>query len=213
MRGSSSVGALEHAGTIAFDGPGASGFKTVTVSGDYVGNGGQWIFNRALGDDTSPGDQLVINGNSSGTASVSVRQCRRCRCTDAGGHPPDHRWRPVRCTVHACRARAVAGAYDYFLFKGGVSTPDDGNWYLRSEYVPPVDPPEPPEPPIDPPQPPEPPVDPPSPPEPPADPPLPPEPPIDPAAPTGGTPGTGGLPGQPQRRAGHVPAQPARPRR
>ena len=48
-------------------------FKTVTVSGDYVGNGGQWIFNRALGDDTSLGDQLVINGNSSGTASVSVR--------------------------------------------------------------------------------------------------------------------------------------------
>jgi autotransporter family porin len=32
----------------------------------------------------------------------------------------------------ACRG-AVAGAYDYFPFKGGVSTPDDGNWYLRSE--------------------------------------------------------------------------------
>ena len=73
VRASSSVGALEHAGTIAFDAPAADGFKTVTVSGDYVGNGGQWIFNRALGDDTSLGDQLVINGNSSGTASVSVR--------------------------------------------------------------------------------------------------------------------------------------------
>ena len=56
----------------------AGDFKTVTVSGDYVGNGGQWIFNRALGDDTSLGDQLVINGNSSGTASVSAQ------CSGAG---------------------------------------------------------------------------------------------------------------------------------
>ncbi|UUS15741.1 autotransporter outer membrane beta-barrel domain-containing protein [Stenotrophomonas sp. CD2] len=179
VRDSSSVGALEHAGTIAFDAPAAGGFKTVTVSGDYVGNGGQWIFNRALGDDTSAGDQLVINGNSSGTASVSVRNAGGAGALTQEG---------IRLITVAgqsdaqfsLQGRAVAGAYDYFLFKGGVSTPDDGNWYLRSEYVPPVDPPEPP---VDPPQPPEPPVDPPAPPEPPIDPPLPPEPPIDPPRP------------------------------
>ena len=169
VRASSSVGALEHAGTIAFDAPAADGFKTVTVSGDYVGNGGQWIFNRALGDDTSLGDQLVINGNSSGTANVSVRNAGGAGALTQEG---------IRLITVAgqsdaqftLQGRAVAGAYDYFLFKGGVSTPDDGNWYLRSEYVPPVDPPEPP-------------VDPPSPPEPPIDPPLPPEPPIDPPRP------------------------------
>lgn len=188
VRANSSVGALEHTGTIAFDAP-AAGFKTVTVSGDYVGNGGQWIFNRALGDDTSLGDQLVINGNSSGTASVQVRNAGGAGALTQEG---------IRLITVAgqsdaqfsLQGRAVAGAYDYFLFKGGVSTPDDGNWYLRSEYVPPVDPPEPPvdppqppEPPIDPPSPPEPPVDPPSPPGPPIDPPLPPEPPIDPPRP------------------------------
>ncbi|MEL4073562.1 autotransporter outer membrane beta-barrel domain-containing protein, partial [Ochrobactrum sp. GPK 3] len=27
----------------------------------------------------------------------------------------------------------VAGAYAYTLNKGGKSTPNDGNWYLRSE--------------------------------------------------------------------------------
>ncbi|MBH1528230.1 autotransporter outer membrane beta-barrel domain-containing protein [Stenotrophomonas maltophilia] len=182
VRASSSVGTLEHAGTIAFDAPAADGFKTVTVSGDYVGNGGHWIFNRALGDDTSLGDQLVINGNSSGTASVSVRNAGGAGALTQEG---------IRLITVAgqsdaqfsLQGRAVAGAYDYFLFKGGVSTPDDGNWYLRSEYVPPVDPPQPPDPPIDPPQPPEPPVDPPSPPGPPIDPPLPPEPPIDPPRP------------------------------
>jgi autotransporter family porin len=114
-------------------------FKTVTVSGDYVGNGGQWIFNRALGDDTSLGDQLVINGNSSGTASVSVRNAGGAGALTQEG---------IRLITVAgqsdaqfsLQGRAVAGAYDYFLFKGGVSTPDDGNWYLRSEYVPPVEP-------------------------------------------------------------------------
>nr|WP_312453514.1 autotransporter outer membrane beta-barrel domain-containing protein [Stenotrophomonas pavanii] len=179
VRASSSVGALDHAGTIAFDAPTAGDFKTVTVSGDYVGNGGQWIFNRALGDDTSLGDQLVINGNSSGTASVTVH--------NAGGTGALTQEGIRLITVagqsdaqFSLQGRAVAGAYDYFLFKGGVSTPDDGNWYLRSEYVPPVDPPEPP---VDPPQPPDPPVDPPSPPEPPVDPPLPPEPPVEPPLP------------------------------
>jgi autotransporter family porin len=179
VRASSSVGALEHTGTIAFDAPTAGGFKTVTVSGDYVGNGGQWVFNRALGDDSSLGDQLVINGNSSGTASVSVRNAggagaltqEGIRLITVAGQSD------AQFSLHG---RAVAGAYDYFLFKGGVSTPDDGNWYLRSEYVPPVDPPEPP---VEPPVPPEPPVDPPAPPGPPVDPPLPPDPPIDPPRP------------------------------
>ncbi len=82
-------------------------------------------------------------------------QCRRRRCADPRGHPPDHRGRQSDAQF-SLQGRAVAGAYDYFLFKGGVSTPDDGNWYLRSEYVPPVDPPQPPDPPIDPPQPPDP---------------------------------------------------------
>ncbi|ACF50439.1 autotransporter outer membrane beta-barrel domain-containing protein [Stenotrophomonas maltophilia] len=182
VRADSSVATLDHAGTIAFVAPGADGFKTVTVTGDYVGNGGQWLFNRALGDDASLGDQLVIEGDSRGTATVSVRNAggagaltrEGIRLISVSGQSD------AQFTLHG---RAVAGAYDYFLFKGGISTPDDGNWYLRSEYVPPVDPPLPPDPPIDPPTPPiDPPVDPPRPPidppvQPPIDPPLPPEPP------------------------------------
>jgi fibronectin-binding autotransporter adhesin len=33
----------------------------------------------------------------------------------------------------------VAGAYAYRLYKNGLSTPDDGNWYLRSEVIAPAD--------------------------------------------------------------------------
>lgn len=151
VRGDSSVGTLNHAGNITFDAPTSGVFKTVTVTGDYVGQGGQWVFNRALGDDASPGDQLVIEGNSSGTASVSVN--------NAGGAGADTVEGIRLITVAGqsdatfnLQGRAVAGAYDYFLYKGGVTTPDDGNWYLRSVYVDPVDPVEPPDPidPVDP---------------------------------------------------------------
>ncbi|HDS1581169.1 TPA: autotransporter outer membrane beta-barrel domain-containing protein [Stenotrophomonas maltophilia] len=180
VRASSSVGTLEHAGSIVFDAPASGEFKTITVDGDYVGQGGHWVFNRALGDDASLGDQLVIGGNSSGTASVSVRNAggagaltrEGIRLISVGGQSD---------AQFSLQGRAVAGAYDYFLFKGGTSTPDDGHWYLRSEYVPPVDPPVPPvDPPVDPPAPP---IDPPGPPQPPVDPPLPPAPPIDPPRP------------------------------
>lgn len=179
VRASSSLGTLEHAGLIAFDAPDASGFKTVTVTGDYIGNGGQWLFNRALGDDASLGDGLVIEGNSSGTATVSVRNAggagaltsEGIRLISVGGQSD---------AQFTLQGRAVAGAYDYFLYKGGVSTPDDGNWYLRSEYVPPVDPPV--DPPIDPPV--DPPVDPVDPTTPPVDPPIDPlDPPLPPQPP------------------------------
>lgn len=164
VRGDSSVGSLDHAGTIAFVAPTADDFKTLTVTGDYVGSGGSWVFNRALGDDASRGDQLLIQGNSSGSANVSVRNAggagaltsEGIRLITVGGQSD---------AQFTLQGRAVAGAYDYFLFKGGVSTPDDGNWYLRSQYVPPVDPPEPPVDPVDP-------VDPPTPPVPPVDPPI-----------------------------------------
>ncbi|MEG0185088.1 MAG: autotransporter outer membrane beta-barrel domain-containing protein, partial [Stenotrophomonas sp.] len=123
VRGDSSVGTLDHAGTIAFVAPTADDFKTLTVTGDYVGNGGSWVFNRALGDDASRGDQLVIQGNSSGNASISVRNAGGAGALTSEG---------IRLisvagqsdAAFSLQGRAVAGAYDYFLFKGGVSTPD-----------------------------------------------------------------------------------------
>ena len=34
----------------------------------------------------------------------------------------------------------IGGAYAYRLYKGGVSTPSDGDWYLRSTYTLPTSP-------------------------------------------------------------------------
>lgn len=149
LRGDSTVGTLQHGGTIAFVAPTQGDFKTLTITGDYVGNGGTWVMNRQLGDDGSAGDALVIQGNSSGTATVRVDNAGGAGALTSEG---------IRLisvagqsdAQFALQGRAVAGAYDYFLYKGGVRTPDDGNWYLRSEYVAPVDPPVDPVDPLDP---------------------------------------------------------------
>lgn len=142
LRGTSGVGSLQHAGEVAFVVPKHGDFKTLTISGDYVGDGGRWVLNRQLGGDDSIGDQVVIQGSSSGTAQLTVNNADGVGAATVEG---------IRLISVAGRSdaqfnlqgRTVAGAYDYFLYKGGLSTPDDGNWYLRSEYVPPVEPVEP----------------------------------------------------------------------
>ncbi|MEN8167220.1 MAG: autotransporter outer membrane beta-barrel domain-containing protein, partial [Pseudomonadota bacterium] len=53
----------------------------------------------------------------------------------------------------ALNGRVAAGAYEYFLFKGGVTVGTEENWYLRSELVAPLPPPTPTPPPTPPPTP------------------------------------------------------------
>lgn len=60
---------MSNAGTVKLSGaPGT----TLTVTGDYVGNGGLLAFNTALGNDASVTDRLVVNGSTAGTGSVKV---------------------------------------------------------------------------------------------------------------------------------------------
>ncbi len=72
VRGDSSFGVLNNAGTVSFVAPDAhAGFKTVTVN-DYAG-GGTLVMNTRLGDDSSLTDKLVIDGGStSGTTAMRI---------------------------------------------------------------------------------------------------------------------------------------------
>lgn len=46
---------------------------TLTVEGNYVGNGGQLLLQSAVGDDSSPSDKLVVNnGTLTGSTLISV---------------------------------------------------------------------------------------------------------------------------------------------
>lgn len=160
----------------------AATFKTLTVDGDYAGSNGNLVMNTALGDDNSPTDRMIVNGNTSGTTNVMV--------LNAGGTGGLTTNGIELIAVNGNSAgefkqngRIVAGAYDYTLQRGAGQ--NAANWYLSSALTPEI--PETPEPPA----PPEPPV----PPEPtePTEPPVKPEPPApvnppDPVTPTSPTP-------------------------
>ncbi|WP_071825889.1 autotransporter outer membrane beta-barrel domain-containing protein [Phytobacter massiliensis] len=108
-----------------------SGHGTFTIDGDYIGNDGTVIFNTDLEGDNASTDRLNITGDSTGTSKVTVVSARGegaqtvdgIKLIDVQGQSTG---------TFTLNGRAVAGAYEYFLYQGGVSTPDDGDWYLRS---------------------------------------------------------------------------------
>lgn len=191
LRGVGSVGSTTNfaGGIIA---PGNS-IGTLTINGDYTGNGGLLEIEAELGGDHSPADRLVITGASAGETQVAVlnrggigaQTIDGIKIIEIGG-ASNGSFSLLGDYVLNGEQVVIAGAYGYALHKNGVGTPDDGDWYLRSALVnpptPPVDPPtspdDPPTSPDDPPTPPTPPVDPPTspddPPTSPGDPPLPP---------------------------------------
>ncbi|AMO83381.1 autotransporter outer membrane beta-barrel domain-containing protein [Obesumbacterium proteus] len=164
-------------------------FKTLTITGNYHGDGGLLVMNTQLGDDSSPTDKLVIAGDTTGSTYVAVNNAGGIGALTTNGIKlievqGDSSGQFVQ------QGRIVAGLYDYYLQRGDSSyTPPTAydptqsalnDWYLISK-LPPVEPPEEPEPPVvEPPEEPEPPVvEPPEEPEPPVvEPPEEPEPPV-----------------------------------
>ncbi|MEN5203165.1 autotransporter outer membrane beta-barrel domain-containing protein [Stenotrophomonas sp. TWI700] len=140
LTGDSNVGtlALNGGGTVALGDGGK--FNTLTVTGDYTGAGGTVLFNTVLADDASASDKLIINGATSGQTNVAVNNIGGAGAQTVNGI------QLIRVDGASngqfdLSGRAVAGQYEYFLFKGGKADPNDGDWYLRSEL--PVAPPEP----------------------------------------------------------------------
>jgi autotransporter family porin len=123
---------------------GASGATdTFTIAGNYVGNNAALFLQTVLGDDSSLSDKLVISGgNASGTTGLGI--------TNLGGGGASTLLDGIMVVqainggstangAFALTAPVAAGAFEYFLFKGGVSAGTAENWYLRSTLVnPPV---------------------------------------------------------------------------
>ncbi|EMK5832338.1 autotransporter outer membrane beta-barrel domain-containing protein [Citrobacter sedlakii] len=111
----------------------AATFKTLTVSGDYIGNNGNIIMNTQLGDDTSLTDRLIVNGNTSGNTYVTVLNAggagglttNGIELISVAGNSDG---------VFTQKGRIVAGAYDYALQRGAGQ--NDKNWYLTSALSP-----------------------------------------------------------------------------
>jgi autotransporter family porin len=101
-------------------------FHTLQVAGDYTGNGGIVVFNTVLAGDDAQSDRLVIGGDSSGQSYVQVNNIGGAGALTTRGIQLIEIAGASNGTFDL-DGRAVAGQYDYFLFK------DDGGWYLRSE--------------------------------------------------------------------------------
>lgn len=129
---------LTNAGRIDLSNGGGVG-DTFTVVGNYVGTGGALYLNTVLGDDSSASDKLVIStGSASGTTGVGI--------LNAGGGGASTvadgilvvqaiNGATTAPSAFALYNPVAAGAYEYFLFKGGVSGGTAENWYLRSTLV------------------------------------------------------------------------------
>ncbi|GLS21458.1 hypothetical protein GCM10007874_44750 [Labrys miyagiensis] len=128
------VNSLSNAGIVATNLKGGTPGSTLTVTGNYVGNGGTLILNTFLGDDASPTDKLIVNGNVTGSTLLDIRNvggpgapttANGIEVVEVGGTSTSDAFR--------LKAAVAVGAYDYNLHYSGL-TPSaaDQNWYLRS---------------------------------------------------------------------------------
>jgi len=134
LAGTGSIGnTTNHAGgAIA---PGTNGIGTLTVDGNYTGNGGTLQIETVLGNDASPTDLLAITGNSIlGTGAT------RIFVTNLGGAGAETTGDGIKIVdvagtsaadAFVLAGPAIGGAYLYGLFQNGIADPTDGDWYLR----------------------------------------------------------------------------------
>jgi outer membrane autotransporter protein len=120
----------------------APGALLTTAS--YAGAGGTIAMNTFLGADGSLSDRLIINGGSATGNSL-------LRITNAGGSGAQTISNGI-AVVQAINGGTTAsgafrladtisvGAFDYFLFRGGLGGTNPDDWFLRSSFVVPPSP-------------------------------------------------------------------------
>jgi outer membrane autotransporter protein len=123
---------------------------TVLTMTSYAGAGGTIAMNTFLGGDGSPSDKLVINGgtatgnsflhiiNAGGPGAETVGNGIAVVQAINGGR--------TTSAAFALAGEVRGGAFDYDLFRGGLSGSNPNDWFLRSTFVvgpiePPIEPP------------------------------------------------------------------------
>ncbi len=133
------TGDVSNSGTVA---PGNS-IGTLTVNGNYTGNGGTLALESVLAGDASSTDRLVVTGDTAGTTTVRVtnlggtgaQTSEGIKIIDVGGTSAGSFSLDGDYVYNGDQA-IVGGAYAYRLYQNGIATPADGDWYLRSDLVP-----------------------------------------------------------------------------
>ncbi|MFC3327067.1 autotransporter family protein [Mesorhizobium cantuariense] len=127
---------VTNAGRIDLTNGSTGATDSLTISGNYTGLGGLLLIQTELGDDSSASDKLVLSGGTaSGSTGISV-----INLGGAGAATTQDGIMVVQAvngatsgaSTFALDAPVAAGAFEYYLFKGGVSAGSEENWYLRS---------------------------------------------------------------------------------
>lgn len=130
---------------------GDANYGSLTIHGNYVGQGGVLALNTYLGGDDSPSDRLVIDGGSAtgNTAVVIHNTASTSAQTRGNGILVVSAINGATTTIDAFNllGETRSGALDYRLFRGSLDATSPDSWYLRDEFIVGPEPPFPPEPP------------------------------------------------------------------
>ncbi|WP_454720393.1 MULTISPECIES: autotransporter family protein [Cupriavidus] len=145
---------LSNAGTIDLTNGPATATDRFVVYGNYIGQNGRLNLQTVLGADNSPSDQLVIQKNSTATATPTASGLTTLSVSNLNGAGAMTTGDGIRVVdavggaatapgAFALGARVAAGVYEYQLFRGGVtaSAANDNAWFLRSSVISPTVPP------------------------------------------------------------------------
>ena len=134
---------LNNAGLIDLTRSGAQAEDRLTVIGNYVGNDARLKLQTVLAGDDAPSDRLVVaQGTLSGLTAITVDNLDgRGAQTTANGITLVEATQGATSTDGAFTLanNLSVGAYQYYLFKGGITAGSENSWFLRSSVVaPPV---------------------------------------------------------------------------
>lgn len=110
-------------------------YRTLKIRENYVGGNGLLVMNAQLGDDNSPTDKLIVEGNTSGITRVAINNT---------GGSGDNTQKGIEIIsvlgrsdgIFKQEGRITGGAFDYFLIRGNAATSTESkNWYLVN-YMP-----------------------------------------------------------------------------
>ncbi|MEN5300928.1 autotransporter outer membrane beta-barrel domain-containing protein [Pseudomonas sp. TWI628] len=129
---------LNNAGTLDLSsGDDAQG--RLTVNGNYVGENGLLRVNSVLAGDDAASDRLVVSqGTITGSTRLQVNNLGGTGATTLqnGIQVVEARNGATSSATAFVQTQTLSvGAYDYRLFKGGVTAGSENSWYLRSTLV------------------------------------------------------------------------------
>jgi outer membrane autotransporter protein len=138
--GADSLVTVHNAGTIDLTNGSDRTDDSLTLVGNYVGNGGVLKLQTVLDDENSPTDKLIVSGGHiSGETTIDVANINGSGAyTGGNGIELVQAIEGATSTGSAFRLNGgsiSAGAYEYVLFRGGATESSENSWFLRNTLI------------------------------------------------------------------------------